>query len=178
MNVVCKQAKSPLIHEGRIFSLTRGCYCRKRANGHAGITAPWEIVMNAAGYRMMAYYRLISSPDLWQCLCKTLPELKTGFAGRKNWPVHIFAWHTIFNIHQRTVFLGSFWLCMVLVLTRVTKKLLMLHYMWFWSAYWWKKKKTEALLGSLKHQYVDRTYYGSTSLCWFAAVSLASICWF
>ncbi len=111
-------------------------------------------------------------------LNKTLPELKTGFAGRKNWPVHIFAWHTIFNIHQRTVFLGSFWLCMVLVLTRVTKKLLMLHYMSFWSAYWWKKKKTEALLGSLKHQYVDRTYYGSTSLCWFAAVSLASICWF
>lgn len=69
--MVCKQAKSPSIHEGCILSLTRGCYGHKRANGHGRITAPWEIVMNAAGYRMMAYYRQISWPDHWQCLCST-----------------------------------------------------------------------------------------------------------
>ncbi len=48
MNMACKQAKIPSIHEGHIFSLTRGCYGPKRANGNGGIIAPWEIVMNSA----------------------------------------------------------------------------------------------------------------------------------
>lgn len=34
----------------------------KSVNGHGGITAPWEIVMNTAGYEIMSY-RQISSQD-------------------------------------------------------------------------------------------------------------------
>jgi len=56
--MVCKQPKSPSIHEGCI-SILLG---HKSVNGHGGITAPWEIVMNTAGYEIMSY-RQISSQD-------------------------------------------------------------------------------------------------------------------
>lgn len=66
-------------------------YGQKSANGHEGITAPWEIDMNTAGDGMMANRHIDNTCAL---LNKTLPELRTGFA-RSIRSAHISAWRTI-----------------------------------------------------------------------------------